>query len=122
MSENIHLNNKEYQSIVKLFNNEVTYALAYSKEEQCILLFVHGIKEGYIIIDNKFITLFDLAQSLSTIKDKICVKVVCCYGAYQVSYVSDKLIVKPYTNNKDVIYFKPFERNGEKYCNIHCSI
>ena len=122
MSEDIHLNNEEYQSIIKLHNGETSYALAYSKEERCILLFVHGMKEGYIVIDNKLLTLFDLAQRLSVIEDKIYVKVVCCYGAYQVPYVSDNLTIKPYANNEDVMYFKPFEYNGEKYCNIHCSI
>lgn len=122
MSEDIHLNNEEYQSIMKLHSGENSYALVYSKKEQCILLFVHGMKEGYIVIDNKLLTFFDLAQRLSVIEDKICVKVVCCYGAYQTPYISDNLTVKPYINNKDIMYFKPFEHNGEKYCNIHCSV
>ena len=122
MSKDIHLSNEEYQNLMKLFNGENSYSLIYSEEEQCFLLFVHGSKTGYIIMNNSCITLTEIGQILDHLNYNICIKVICCYGAYQTSYKTCNVSVKPYIDNKDVMYFKPFIQNGENYCNIYCSV
>ena len=122
MSKDIHLSNEEYQNLMKLFNGENSYGFVYSEEEQCFLLFVHGSKTGYIIMNNSCITLTEIGQILDHLNYNICIKVICCYGAYQATYETDNVSVKPYIDNKDVMYFKPFIQNGENYCNIYCSV
>lgn len=122
MSKDIHLSDQNYQEILQLFNNNSDFALIYSEEEQCFLLFVHGSKTGYIIMNNSCITLTEIGQILDHLNYNICIKVICCYGAYQATYETDNVSVKPYIDNKDVMYFKPFIQNGENYCNIYCSV
>lgn len=122
LSENIHLTKKEYENILDLYFGKKSYVLVFSKEEQCYLLFTHGSKTGYILIDNNYITLAELGKMLESLSYNICIKIICCYGAYQTPYETCNVSVKPYINNKYVMNFKPFEQNDEKYCNIHCSM
>ena len=122
MSKDIHLSNEEYQNLMKLFNGENSYGFVYSEEEQCYLLFVHGSNTGYIIMNNSCITLTEIGQILDSLNYNICIKVICCYGAFQTSYETCNVSVKPYIDNKDIMYFRPFTYNGENYCNIHCSV
>jgi len=122
LSKDIHLNEQNYQNLLQLMNKHSDFALIYSEEEQCYLLFIHGTKLGYVIMNSNYITLTEIGQTLETLKYNVCIKVICCYGAYQATYETDNVSVKPYISNEDVMYFKPFEHNGEKYCNIHCSV
>ena len=122
MSKTFHLKKEEYQCILDLCQNFSDYALIFDCNEQCYLLFVHGSKTGYIIINNGCITLTEIGQILDSLNYNISIKVICCYGAYQTSYETCNVSVKPYIDNKDVMYFKPFIQNGENYCNIYCSV
>lgn len=122
MSKDIPLDEESYQSILKLYNQEKSYALIYSTEEQCFLLFVHGCKQGYIFINNIPITLFDIGQMITPQACNICIKVICCYGAYQTPYITSNFSIQPYINNKDIMYFEPFENGADKCCNINCSM
>ena len=105
---------------MKLFNGENSYSLIYSEEEQCFLLFVHGSKTGYIIINNGCITLTEIGQILDSLNYNISIKVICCYGAYQSSYITDNLCVTSYAQNKEIMNLMLFIKNNECYCNINC--
>lgn len=120
MSKTFHLNMEEYQRILDLYNNISDYALIFDSDEQCFILFVHGSKDGYVVINQHILTLQDIGQMLAHLNFNICLKVICCYGAYQSSYITDNLSVIPYIQNKEVMYFAPFVKNGENYCNVSC--
>ena len=119
MSKFIHLDAKQYQCIVNLYNHNTDHALIYSQEEQCFILFIHGTKDGYIVINNNIYSLEQLGQLLDKTQTNICLKVICCYGAYQSSYITNNVSVTSYAHNKDVMSFKPINI-GEKYCYITC--
>ena len=122
MSKTFHLKKEEYQCILDLCQNTSDYALVFDRNEQCYLLFVHGSKDGYVVINHQICTLQMMGKFLEVQNIKTCLKVICCYGAYQTSYETCNVSVKPYIDNKDVMYFKPFIQNGENYCNIYCSV
>ena len=66
LSENIHLTKKEYENILDLYFGKKSYALVFSEKEQCYLLFIHGSKNGYVLIDNNYITLTELGKMLES--------------------------------------------------------
>lgn len=122
MSKIFHLNNQEYQMILDLFNNQSDFALIFDSIEQCYILFVHGSKDGYVVINQQKLTLQDIGKLLENHNLNICLKVVCCYGAFQSSYITNNVSVTSYVQNKEVMFFNPFVLNGKNYCNIHCVI
>ena len=120
MSKTFHFKKEEYQCILDLCQNTSDYALVFDRNEQCYFLFVHGSKDGYVVINHQICTLQMIGKFLETQNIKTCLKVVCCYGAYQSSYITDNLSVIPYAQNKGVMYFVPFVKDGENYCNVSC--
>lgn len=122
MSKNFHLDDQEYQLILDLFNNQSDFALIFDSIEQCYILFVYGSKEGYVVISQQKLTLQDIGKLLENQKMNVCLKVVCCYGAFQSSYITNNISVTSYVQNKEVMFFNPFVLNGKNYCNIHCVI
>lgn len=103
MSKTFHLKKEEYQCILDLCQNTSDYALVFDRDEQCYLLFVHGSKDGYVVINHQICTLQMIGKFLETQNIKTCLKVVCCYGAYQSSYITDNLCVTSYTQNKEIM-------------------
>ena len=120
MSKTFHLKKKEYQCILDLCQNSSDYALIFDRDEQCYLLFVHGSKDGYVVINHQICTLQMIGKFLELQNIKTCLKVVCCYGAYQSSYITDNLCVTSYAQNKEIMNLMLFIKNNECYCNINC--
>lgn len=120
MSKTFHLKKEEYQCILDLCQNSSDYALIFDSDEQCFVLFVHGSKDGYVVINQHILTLQDIGQMLDSLNFNICLKVVCCYGAYQSSYITDNLCVTSYAQNKEIMNLMLFIKNSECYCNINC--
>lgn len=120
MSKTFHLKKEEYQCILALCQNISDYALIFDSDEQCFVLFVHGSKDGYVVINQHILTLQNIGQMLDSLNFNICLKVVCCYGAYQSSYITDNLCVTSYAQNKEIMNLMLFIKNSECYCNINC--